>query len=178
MSTAPRAKRRAAFLEPLRNEKRSTGLKPKSIEHPSIDARRVSPKRRWCLACDPPREKTAAAFADHAADRCRKCVREGNPVQEPKPVSRKRLCIVCGDHRSPARFERHGGIMAETCDLCSTDPAIRVTLRQEDAASAALRALRQIAAARLDGVDGMPTLGCLALQEIAADALRRIEEAR
>lgn len=50
MST--RAKCRAAFLEPIRGERR-------------VDTRTLPPKRRWCLGCD--REKTAAAWSANAA---------------------------------------------------------------------------------------------------------------
>jgi hypothetical protein len=88
------------------------------------------------------------------------------------------LCIVCGDHRHPARFERHGGTVAETCDLCASDPAIRVTLRQEAAAAVVLRALRRIRAARLDEASTCPMLGVEALRQLAADALAVVEEAR
>lgn len=200
MSTepAPRARRRT---EPLRNErpinKRKSCdkcLQPRTgrqfrdlgghrsttciaCERPVADARTLPPKRRWCLACDPPREKTAAAFAP-GDDRCRKCVRDGAEIQAPKPVSRKRLCLVCGDHRHPSRFERHGGVVAETCDLCASDPDIRVTLRQEAAAAVVLRALRQIRAARLDEASTCPMLGVEALRQLAADALAAVEAAR
>ena len=134
-----------------------------------------APKRRFCRACH--RDKTGPSFSP-GETRCRKCVRDEVEVSDPKPVSRRRLCLVCGDHRGPSRFERHGGTVAETCDLCSTDPAIRVTLKQEDAAAVVLRTLRQIAAARLDEAPGCPTLGVEGLRALAAEALRVVGEAR
>ena len=142
---------------------------------PFTDARRVAPARRFCRACH--RDKTGASFAP-GETRCRKCVRDGNEIQPPKPVSRKRLCIVCGDHRSPARFERPGGIVAEVCDYCTSNPEIRVTLRQVGAAAIVLRRLRQIAAGRTDEASTCPTLGVEGLRALAAEALRAVEEAR
>ena len=134
-----------------------------------------APKRRFCRACH--RDKTGASFSP-GETRCRKCVRDEVEVSDPKPVSRKRLCLVCGDHRSPSRFERHGGTVAETCDLCTSNPEIRVTLRQVDAAAIVLRTLRQVAAARLDEAPGCPSLGVDGLRALAAEALRVVEEAR
>ena len=134
-----------------------------------------APKRRFCRACH--RDKTGASFSP-GETRCRKCVRDEVEASDPKPVSRKRLCLVCGDHRGPSRFERHGGTVAETCDLCSTDPAIRVTLKQEDAAAVTIRVLHQIVTGRLDCTPGAPTLGVLAMQDLAQKALDAIEAAR
>lgn len=138
--------------------------------------RTSSPRRRMCRACQ--KDKTAASYAGPGEIRCRKCVRDGVEVTEPRPKNRKRLCAACATERGLACFERHGKVIAECCDLCTSNPDIRVTLRQVDAAAVVLRVLRQVRAARLDQVAGMPTLGVSALQELAADALARVEAAR
>lgn len=140
------------------------------------DSRRITPRRRTCRACNA--DKTAASYADRTEPRCRKCVRDGNEIQAPVPKVRKRLCIACGVERGLACFERLGGVTAECCDLCTSNPEIRVTLRQLDAAAVVLRALRQIRAARADGVVGFPIWGASKLMEIAEEALDVIEKAR
>lgn len=141
----------------------------------TADARRIAPKRRFCRACH--RDKTGASFSPGEA-RCRKCVRDEVEVSDPKPVSRRRLCACCAVERGPACFERIGTATAEVCDLCTSNPEIRVTLRQVDAAAIVLRTLRQIAAARLDESPGCPSLGVEGLRALAAEALRTIEAAR
>ena len=142
---------------------------------PFTDARRIAPARRFCRACH--RDKTGASFAP-GETRCRKCVRDEVEITEPRPVSRKRLCACCAVERGPACFERHGGIVAEVCDYCTSNPEIRVTLRQVGAAAIVLRRLRQIAAGRTDEASTCPTLGVEGLRALAAEALRAVEEAR
>ena len=141
----------------------------------TADARRIVPKRRFCRACR--RDKTGPSFSP-GETRCRKCVRDEVEVSDPKPVSRKRLCACCAVERGPACFERIGAATAEVCDLCTSNPEIRVTLRHVDAAAVTIRVLHQIVTGRLDCTPGAPTLGVLAMQDLAQKALDAIEAAR
>lgn len=144
---------------------------------PDAPPLRLVPKRQMCLACQ--REKTGPSFKP-GEDRCRKCVREGNEVIDFAPLvsKHKRMCIICAKHRGLACFEKKDGVTAECCDLCTSDPAVRITLKQIDAAAFAIHALRVVHTRREDSTPGSPTLGSDRLSEIAGEALRRIEEAR
>lgn len=136
-----------------------------------------TPLRRICLACG--KSKTGYAMP-HGTDTCRACVRKGNEPEAapmPKPTT-KRLCAACDHERPRAQFERHGGTVAECCWHCTSDPDVRVTLQQLDAAAIVICRLRQIAAARLDGTDGLPTLGVEALRTLANEALEAVRRAR
>lgn len=180
MSTEPRARRRTAFSEPLRNErpinKRKVSTTCIACEPPVVSARASVPARRHCRACE--QNKTAASFAGPTADRCRKCVRDHVEIAIPKPVSKKRRCVACKVERGPACFEKSDRYTALCCTLCTSNPDAHITLQELDAAAVVLRALRQIRAARLDEASTCPALGVEALRQLAADALAVVEEAR
>lgn len=139
-----------------------------------------SRKPRTCASCRKP--KTIASFG-RGETRCRLCVRTGVEIHPDTPLDvtgrpkRGRLCAVCAVERPAYQFNRRDGQTAECCDLCTSDPGIRVTLRQVDVATVVMRSLRQIASGRHDCVDGPLTLGVEAMREIARAALKKIEEA-
>lgn len=141
----------------------------------TADARRIAPKRQFCRACH--RDKTGPSFSP-GETRCRKCVRDEVEVSDPKPVSRRRLCACCAEMRALCFFEKKDRVTAECCSLCTSNPDAHITLQQLDAGTLAVRVLRQVAAARLDAILGVPTLGVSALQDLAQKALDAIEKAR
>lgn len=180
MSTEPRARRRTAFSEPLRNErpinKRKVSTTCIACEPPVVSARASVPARRHCRACE--QNKTAASFAGPTADRCRKCVRDHVEIAIPKPVSKKRRCVACSVERGPACFEKSDRYTALCCTLCTSNPDAHITLQELDAAAVVIRRLHQIVTRRLDAAVGCPTLGPEALSQLAVEALAAIEEAR
>lgn len=136
------------------------------------------PSGRICAACEV--RKTVASFRRVSSgvyfDLCRVCEKRGE-VFVPRPPKTKRLCIACGVERGRDCFERRDGVTAECCDLCTSGDG-RITLKQLDAATVAVRVLRQVATARLDAVPGFPTLGVDGLRALAQEALAKIEAAR
>ena len=136
------------------------------------------PKGRVCARCDATKGATAfrRAAPGEYSDVCRVCERESSDV--PVVPSGRRLCLVCGP-QPPSRFAKdERGRYAECCGSCTGEPEVRVLVRHEVAAALVLRALKQIAAGRLDCAAGVPTLGADGLRALAQGALAKIEEAR
>lgn len=134
--------------------------------------------RRICVRCGETKALTSyrRIRPGRYTEICRTCEKAG--AVNPKPIG-GRMCIVCAIEYPRARFVRRpDGRYAEVCLACTSDPAVRVTLEQEQAAAIVVGALRRIASGRFDGQSGPPDMGVEGMRSQARIALTAIEEAR
>ncbi len=167
----PGPQRPVAALEPRR----------RPFTAPSAPKSKPAVATRICAHCDS--RRSVASFRRVAAGKyaeiCRSCEKVADVDAVTQATKGRRMCIVCSIELATAKFNRKpNGHYSDVCLSCTNDPAVRITLEQERAAAIVLRALRQIAAARLDEALGCPALGVEGLRALAAEALRTIEAAR